>query len=251
MKPWGYVYETVNLVNGRMYVGKRRCKQGGLWHPSYLGSGTILKRAVKKHGRGSFIVSVIDWAFSEEELNQREIQNIADYRAEYGADRMYNISSGGDSSFSGVERTPEHNAKIGKAQKNRRMSQSQKDHLREINTGKKASPKARANMSASRLGKPHVSPEGKERCRQANLGKVLSPETRAKISAARKGFVLSPEHKAKLLAANLGRKHTEDHIAKRVAKTKGRKNTPETIAKMKLAGHKRAMAWVDRMANGE
>ena len=44
---YGYVYLTTNLVNGKMYVGKKANKY---FRPMYLGSGTVLAKAIKKYG---------------------------------------------------------------------------------------------------------------------------------------------------------------------------------------------------------
>ena len=42
------IYKTTNLVNGKSYVGMDSKND-----PNYLGSGKLLKRAVKKYGRES------------------------------------------------------------------------------------------------------------------------------------------------------------------------------------------------------
>ena len=45
----GAVYKTINLVNGKIYVGIHvRGKK------DYLGSGRILAKAINKHGRANF-----------------------------------------------------------------------------------------------------------------------------------------------------------------------------------------------------
>jgi hypothetical protein len=43
------IYKTTNLTNGKIYVGKDRNND-----PNYLGSGTLILRAIKKHGRKNF-----------------------------------------------------------------------------------------------------------------------------------------------------------------------------------------------------
>jgi hypothetical protein len=45
------VYETTNLVNGKIYIGIHRTKN---IHDTYLGSGNIIKQAIKKYGREHF-----------------------------------------------------------------------------------------------------------------------------------------------------------------------------------------------------
>ena len=63
------VYKTTNLVNGKYYLGYHKTKNPS---DSYLGSGTYIQRAVRKHGRVNFKKEVLfiyldaDFAFSKE-----------------------------------------------------------------------------------------------------------------------------------------------------------------------------------------
>lgn len=42
----GYIYKTTNLINGKIYIGQKRSKK--FLKERYLGSGKILKKAIKK-----------------------------------------------------------------------------------------------------------------------------------------------------------------------------------------------------------
>ena len=44
---YGYVYETINLVNNKKYIGKRVKSKFDI---NYKGSGKILKQAFEKYG---------------------------------------------------------------------------------------------------------------------------------------------------------------------------------------------------------
>ena len=68
---YGFIYVTTNLINGRKYVGQTKRDKKGNWK-SYLGSGTILKLAIKKYGRENFHREIIDIAFNKNELNYLE-----------------------------------------------------------------------------------------------------------------------------------------------------------------------------------
>lgn len=61
----------------------------------YLGSGKLLKRAVKKYGKENFKCDIIKWCETEEELNKAEKYYIKQYNAQKD-DMFYNISEGGD-----------------------------------------------------------------------------------------------------------------------------------------------------------
>jgi hypothetical protein len=92
MNKYGYVYLTINLLDGKVYVGKRR----GNFKPRYFGSGTYLKRALKKYGRDNFIVKPIEYSNNKIDLCTLEIRYIAEYKNCLGKDGMYNITPGGD-----------------------------------------------------------------------------------------------------------------------------------------------------------
>lgn len=87
-----YIYITTNLVNGKKYIGQRCRSSVG---DNYLGSGTKLKRAIKKHGRNSFIIEVItEGNYNKAFLDELERHYIRLYNANK-SDDFYNITSGG------------------------------------------------------------------------------------------------------------------------------------------------------------
>ena len=47
MEAYGFIYETTNKINGMKYIGKCIYSRQNDWK-EYLGSGTYLKRAIKK-----------------------------------------------------------------------------------------------------------------------------------------------------------------------------------------------------------
>ena len=62
------IYKTTNLVNNKIYVGQTK-------HPNkaYFGSGSYLKKALLKYGKGNFIRETIEVCLTKEELNEREL----------------------------------------------------------------------------------------------------------------------------------------------------------------------------------
>lgn len=83
----GYVYKTTNSINRKSYIGKKHSSVVDL---SYLGSGILLHKAIKKYGRENFSVEVLSWANSTSELNELEKKFISEQSPEY------NLALGGD-----------------------------------------------------------------------------------------------------------------------------------------------------------
>lgn len=80
MKTFGFVYITINKVNGKAYIGKCIYQRQNNWE-SYLGSGLYLKRAIKKYGKANFIRFILEEANTSEELNKLEEQYIMKFNA--------------------------------------------------------------------------------------------------------------------------------------------------------------------------
>ena len=85
-----YVYKVVNLLNGKIYVGKHSSKS---LSDLYMGSGIAIKRAIKKYGKDNFEKSILCICSNEDELNEKEIYWIEKTGA-YGAG--YNMTMGGE-----------------------------------------------------------------------------------------------------------------------------------------------------------
>ena len=70
----GFIYETVNKVNGKKYIGRKSYSSnyGGGWQ-EYLGSSKPLKKDIVKYGADSFEKRVIEECDTYEELQQREL----------------------------------------------------------------------------------------------------------------------------------------------------------------------------------
>lgn len=87
------VYQTTCLINGKVYVGVHQTEDP---NDSYLGSGKLLRRAVKKHGRAAFIKEVLfDFDTREEMLaKERDLVTTA-----FKCDPSnYNLVEGGEAS---------------------------------------------------------------------------------------------------------------------------------------------------------
>lgn len=90
---YGYIYETTNLTNNKKYIG---CKKSDKFLGNkYLGSGTLIKRAITKYGKDNFSVRLIEECNSYEELADKEIYYINYYNA-VKDDNYYNLSVGSE-----------------------------------------------------------------------------------------------------------------------------------------------------------
>ena len=92
---YGFIYKTTNLLNEKIYVGLCTHEvpiktEGKL----YLGSGKIIRSAIKRHGRGNFKRDILQICYSLEELLEAEIHWIAKLNPDY------NIESGGRAGIS-------------------------------------------------------------------------------------------------------------------------------------------------------
>ena len=185
-KPYGYIYLTTNKLNGNKYIGKHKAAQ---FDSQYLGSGIILTNAISKYGFENFTCEVLEWCYSRQQLNDREIYWIGYYDA-VEDDKFYNIASGGEGGYLGEKvRLKSKQSKLGHV-----VSQETRDKISKANKGK------------------IKSLETREKIRQSLLGNHLSIETRTKISNALKGKLAGkanpftrPEVRAKLKIANAGK----------------------------------------------
>lgn len=71
MKKHNIIYQTTNLLNGKTYIGRHSTDN---LDDGYLGSGTILKRAIRKSGRDSFKRIVLFDFPTPEEMIAKEIE---------------------------------------------------------------------------------------------------------------------------------------------------------------------------------
>ncbi len=157
------IYKTVNVVNDKFYVGKDRYD-----NPEYLGSGLILRQAIRKYGRHSFRKEIVEHCQDDVELNEREV---------YWIDKLrppYNIAAGGTGGstmkHASESSRKEWRRKLSVAGKGKHISDEVKEKMSRAKRGKVFSEEHKANLSMARAGKPSW-----------NKGKKTPPEVVAKI----------------------------------------------------------------------
>lgn len=194
---YGYIYETINQVNGKKYIGQHVASE---FDPNYKGSGKYLWKAINKYGWSKFEVRILCPCFSQDELDAEEIDYIRHCDA-VNSPEYYNLQAGGHSgNISGSKMSDEarnnmslRNLRLGRWQgdKNpsRNMEYTSERRLaiskrmkgllvgpKNPMYGKHHSPAARQAISAKLSGENNPS-----------YGKRPSDETRRKISESRLG----------------------------------------------------------------
>ncbi len=97
-----YIYITTNIINGKRYIGQRKRFDGeDINADKYLGSGTSLLYAIKKHGNEYFKKEIIAVCDSHTEADRLEIKYIEEYGALLDKSKWYNIDAGGQYRRSG------------------------------------------------------------------------------------------------------------------------------------------------------
>mgnify|MGYP001145122316 CR=1 FL=1 len=87
-----FIYKTTNLINGKIYIGQKFTLTN---YNTYLGSGELLKKAIKKYGKENFKREIIeDNITNKETLNEREIWWI-NYYDSTNLEIGYNLAKGG------------------------------------------------------------------------------------------------------------------------------------------------------------
>jgi len=157
INPYGFIYITTNIINGKKYIGQKMFRER--WE-HYIGSGVYFLRAVKKYGKENFIREIIAIAYSKEELDQLEIEFINNHDAVNSED-YYNIGCGGNAPMKGRKASEETKKKQSLAIKGKHHTEETK---RKIGLGHKGKPNHREGI--------HLSEETKKKMRKANPAKL-------------------------------------------------------------------------------
>ena len=204
----GIVYRTINLANGKWFIGLDEHND-----PKYLGDGALLRRDIKRYGRKKFRKETLCVADSLEELVALEHKLIQDYDA-YRNPASYNVDLVGDDGVAvtgftklaqaeqAVKRStqwrmlsPERQQKIkqavSSAHKGKAKSASQRELISKALKGKRK-PKTSSALKQYWKGNSEARAHLSSVCGRAGeqngfYGQQHSAETRAKISASVRG----------------------------------------------------------------
>ena len=170
------IYRITNLINGKTYIGQHKYKK---LNDSYMGSGVLIKRAIKKHGIKNFKKEILYSRIQyRETADDMERFAIAKERAISKAE--YNLTDGGEGgSFKGRTFSEESRKKMSESHKGIPLSEEHRKSMRgrpAWNKGMPCSEETKRKISETNKGNPGPWE-----------GKQLSEETKRKISEAHKG----------------------------------------------------------------
>lgn len=193
------LYQTTNLVNGKIYVGVHKLADN-YRSRNYLGSGLALRPAIKKYGKENFTRVTLEEFSCAEDAYAAEALVVTENFVK--REDTYNLKIGGEGGIF----TEEIKAKMSAAAKKR-----------------KATPETKAKISAAHKGNTY------------NIGRKLSEEHRAKIVTALEGRVKSVETRLKLSIAQTGKKYSEKSKEKMRESAKGRILDEETKIRVSIS----------------
>ena len=78
-----------------IYIGQHKSE---IFVEKYLGSGTNIRRAIKKYGKDNFSVKLLEWCETQEEADNKEKYWLKQYNLP-NCNIGYNITKGGQSRF--------------------------------------------------------------------------------------------------------------------------------------------------------
>lgn len=184
------VYMTTNLINGRYYIGVHKTDNP---NDSYLGSGKLIKRAIRKYGRKNFEKKIL-FVFNEQEEAYKKEAELVNLDA-VQKDETYNLCIGGSISVNWSEERKQihrlnirgskhpfwgkHHTKKSNQQRSETLKRSA--HLRDPNQWKRSAQtrkerkypgywknKTQSNSSNAKRSKSHLSLE-KIQCPHCNI----------------------------------------------------------------------------------
>ena len=196
------VYITTNIVNGKQYIGSHKTENVD---DGYLGSGTIIKNAIKKHGKENFRRELLIECDNIDKARDLEASYIKEYNTL--SPNGYNISPTG-----GTTRLGKHSKKTIQILRDKNKGKNNPWY------GKSHSDEAREKMSFANIGRTPT-----------NLDELHTIKTRRKISATLKKKFQNNE----IENGMTGKNHSEE-ARKKISEAAKKQRGPRGPYKKKL-----------------
>ena len=182
------VYCIKNIINNKEYIGLTTRTLEERWKQHVYESNresswewnTPLGNAIKKYGKDSFQVFVLEECSSETEMKQKEIQLIKE-RKSLATENGYNLSFGGDGRL-GYKLSEETKRKIGEGNLGKVMSSEAREKM------SVAAKKRCVGKPSPMDGKKHTE-ESKQKIISFLTGRKHSEESKRKRSESMKAFI--------------------------------------------------------------
>mgnify|MGYP003289620149 CR=1 FL=1 len=222
-----YIYETRNNLNGKNYIGQRKCPENKIPETDtfYKGSGYFLRSAFKKYGINNFSKSIL--AITETKVNADILEKYFIKLFRESGKAEYNIADGGQ----GGLLNEYHRQCIIKSNLSRKLSEESKLKISNALKGHKESEETKRRKSLSHKGLKvwnkgiKYSEELCHKLSESQKGKKKKPftqEHRKHLSEAMKKRPVSEEVKERLRTAYLGKHHSEEYKKKMSELMKGK-----------------------------
>lgn len=164
------IYKTTCVVTGKYYVGMHSTDT---LEDGYLGSGTLLQRSIKKHGKDKHVRVILEHCEDRDTLAKREERLVSpDLLSD---PQCMNLNVGGVGKYPGLEVSLTTREKLSLAQTGKTSPFKGKTHSDEV----------RQKVSIARSGKPR-SEETKKKLSAKMTGRTLSEQHRKNLSASSK-----------------------------------------------------------------
>ena len=99
------VYKIINKINNKYYIGKHQTID---LNDGYMGSGKLLKRAIKKYGVENFTKEILFVFDNEQNMNDKEKELVII------SEETYNLCEGGKGGFGYINANGLTNTKLGR-----------------------------------------------------------------------------------------------------------------------------------------
>jgi group I intron endonuclease len=190
------VYKTINLVNGKYYIGKHKVKTKEF--DFYFGSSDVINNAIAKYGIENFRREVLFETDNEEECYRMEEQILGNlWKTD---ENCYNKQAGGKGFPSGDKHyavhgfTEQHKKNLSGSRKKRKPhSEETKRKMSKSRTGLKRTTETRAKMSEAQAGKNNPM-FGKKHstAKRKEIGDKLRGKYTGERCSAFKGYYITP-----------------------------------------------------------
>lgn len=251
-----YIYEVKNLINGKTYIGQRKCPENiSSLEDNYMGSGELIKKAIKKYGLENFIKIILEEGIeTKKEVDNREIYWID--KGKKDGRCQYNFSRGGTGGNLGEEvsllmskkwqENYNDRIKVFQSEEHRQMMRDKmiKTH-KEIDFSQFYTKEVREKLSESQK-------KAWDKYRDIRLAQRKTEKYRKAVSEAKKGIPV-PEERKKKISESVKKLHENEEYKRKFLeackrngeKMKGRIVSEET--RRKISEGKRRGAFIRKV----